>query len=319
MQDTIHCNKEILKTNIHNTTHKKELKLNVKAKLQDIISHSCEGNIKATWDFLYLKGCTSAYFVLFLNLGQIALPSHASQFQLSIQIMLCTFGGLGHPSPPSPTGAPPYQGSHVHKSGNLDDTKHFWEPAQLQMPLVGQERHTLQMAAVVFSSPLWSGPQAWDELWCLARGTGISCLFFNHLPFFLLVSSGFHIRKKEQNQENHQISASFTANTWFKRKINKRKLIKPRVWPQKRLVWFYNTLLKPGWIWSSKYIMPFPKRHLISIIFSWINKGFWEGKLGEGSQTEINNFDCSAGHSTSIQSVKDTKYHHWPSIHSSME
>lgn len=40
MWDTIHCNKEILKTNIYNVTHKKELKFNVKVKLQDIISHS---------------------------------------------------------------------------------------------------------------------------------------------------------------------------------------------------------------------------------------------------------------------------------------
>lgn len=209
MQDTIYCNKEILKTNIHNATHKKELKLNVKAKVQDIISHSCEGNIKATWDFLCLKVCTSAYFVLFLNLGQINLPSHASQFQLSTQIKLCTFGGLGHPSSPSPVGAPPHQGSHVHKSGNLDDRKHFWEPAHLQMPLAGQERHPLQKAAVVFSSPLWLGPLSWDELCCLTRGTGISGLFFSHFPFFLLVSSGFHIQKKEQNQEDRQISAFF--------------------------------------------------------------------------------------------------------------
>lgn len=209
MRDTIHGNKEILKTNIHNATHKKGLKLNVKAKLQDIISHSCERNIKATWDFLYLKGCTSAYFVLFLNLGQIIFPSHASQFQLSIQIKLCTTGGLGNPSPPSPAGTPPYQGSHVHKSGNLDDTKHFWESTQLQMPPAGQERQPLQKAAVVFSSPLWPGLQSWDELWCLARVTVISCLFFSHFPFFLLVSSGFHICKKEQNQADHQISAFF--------------------------------------------------------------------------------------------------------------
>lgn len=48
MQDTIHHNKEILNTNIHKATHKKELKLNGKAKLQDNISHSCERNIKAT-------------------------------------------------------------------------------------------------------------------------------------------------------------------------------------------------------------------------------------------------------------------------------
>lgn len=48
MQDTIHCNKEILNTNVHNATHKKEMKCNGKAKLHDNISHSCEWNIKAT-------------------------------------------------------------------------------------------------------------------------------------------------------------------------------------------------------------------------------------------------------------------------------
>lgn len=163
MQDTIHCNKEILKTNIHNATHKKELKLNVKAKLQDIISHSCEGSIKATWDFLYLKGCTSTYFVLFLNSGQITLPFHASQFQLSIQIKLCTFGGLEHPSPPSPAGAPPHQGSHVHKSRNLDDTKHFWEPAQLQNAAsLGGETHFAEgSCGISLTPPTRTAVQGW--------------------------------------------------------------------------------------------------------------------------------------------------------------
>lgn len=83
MQDTIHRNKEILNTNIHKATHKKELKLNVKAKLQDNISHSCERNIKATWDFLYLKRCPSATCLLctFLELGapsspRFSVPAH---------------------------------------------------------------------------------------------------------------------------------------------------------------------------------------------------------------------------------------------------
>lgn len=64
----MHCNKEILKNTTHSVTHKKELKFNVKAKLQDIITHSYNRK-QATWDFLYLKGYISIDFVLFLNLG----------------------------------------------------------------------------------------------------------------------------------------------------------------------------------------------------------------------------------------------------------
>lgn len=115
MRDTIHCNKEILNANIHNATHKKELKLNIKAKLQDNISHSCEQNIKASGDFLYLKRCTSACLLCtFLELGASSIPRFPSQ--LFIQVKVCTSGAS---LPTSPVGSPhgsPHR--EVHRSIN---------------------------------------------------------------------------------------------------------------------------------------------------------------------------------------------------------
>lgn len=54
MQDTIHCNKEILKNTTHSTTQKKGVKFSVKAKLQETISHTIMGNIKATFGISYI-------------------------------------------------------------------------------------------------------------------------------------------------------------------------------------------------------------------------------------------------------------------------
>ena len=93
------------------------LRLNCK-----IFHTAVRGNIKATGDFLYLKGSTSVYSVLFLNLvGQMPLPSQASQSQHSIQVKLCPFGDRGHP-PPSSLSACICRGPQEHQPRNLGGT-----------------------------------------------------------------------------------------------------------------------------------------------------------------------------------------------------
>lgn len=164
-----------------------------------------------------------------------------------------------------------------------------------RMTLAWEERHTLQKAAVGFPSPLQPGAVM------LGQGNWYFLSLLQSLPIlfigiYLLVST---LRKESRIKRTTRFQLSFTANIWFKGEINKRKFIKPRVWPQKRLVWFYDRMLKPGWIWFSKYTMPFPIRHLTSIICSPIKTGFWEEKLGEGNRTEMNNLNCSSQHYTS--------------------
>lgn len=161
-------------------------------------------NIKATGDFLYLKGSTSVCFVLFLNLRPITLPSHASQSQLSLQAkLLCIFGDRAAP-PPSPPEHPRVQGlpgaeiqefRAAPRGCSAADAVAGWEPLA--------ERGS-------WATALRPGLQALDELRCFARETGISCLLPSHFPFFFIGFWWFpHSEKKEQNKEAHQISAFF--------------------------------------------------------------------------------------------------------------
>ena len=181
------------------------LRLNCK-----IFHTAVRGNIKATGDFLYLKGSTSIYSVLFLNLvGQMPLPSQASQSQHSIQVKLCPFRDRGHPCP-----APWVPASaEAHRSINLGT----WVTPQgcPAADAVGRAERPLQRQ-LCYSLPLW--PRAQDELRCFTGETGISCLLSSHFPFFFIGFwwfphwAGVRREKKgggEGNKEAHQILAFF--------------------------------------------------------------------------------------------------------------
>lgn len=209
MWDTIHCNKQILKTVTRphiKRSWNSMLRLNCK-----ILFHiAVRGNIKVTRGFLHLKGCISGYFALFLNLGQITPPSQASQFQLSIRTKLTPLG-TGAPLPhQASVSTPVCRGSQSHKWRNVGDTNHVWEPAQLQMLLVRSQRHPVQKAAVVVCYlPIPPHPHQGHHsprMSCGGRGTGISCRLFSHFP-----SIGFwwfpHSGKQKAEWEAHWIAA----------------------------------------------------------------------------------------------------------------
>lgn len=192
------------------------LRLNCK-----ILFHTAvRGNIKATRDFLYLKGSTSVYSVLFLNLvGQMPLPSQASQSQHSIQVKLCPFG----PGAPSPSPTPWVPASaEAHRSINLG----IWgTPRGRPAADAAGRGRTPPAEAAVLLPPPW--PRAQDELRCFAGETGISCLL-QSLPilfyWFLVVSAlgGGEAEKKRGGGEIKRPTRfwlSFAASTWCKSKL----------------------------------------------------------------------------------------------------
>lgn len=226
MRDTIYGNKEILEANTRAMPHiKRSWNSMVKPNCKILFPTAARGNITATWDFLYLKGCISAYFVLFLDLGQITLPCQTSQLQLRIRLQLCTFGDLG----PSPTPLPGPRGAEAHTSIN---------PGIRMTPGTSDSLHscsccwslgeTLQQAAVA-SLPGTRTQSSVSRAAVLGNWYFLSAL--QSLPilfyWFLLVST---FGKKRRIKRPTRFQHSFTANAWFTRKINQRKPIKPRVW-----------------------------------------------------------------------------------------
>lgn len=193
------------------------LRLNCK-----ILFHTAvRGNIKATRDFLYLKGSTSVYSVLFLNLvGQMPLPSQASQSQHSIQVKLCPFGPGGTFPLPNSLSACICRGSQEHQPRNLGDTE---RPPSCRRCGSGQNAPCRGSCATPF--PLTSG-SGWAVVLRWGNWYFLSVPVTSHS--FLLVSGGFHIGRgwgREKNGGGGEIKRptrfwlSFAASTWCKRKL----------------------------------------------------------------------------------------------------
>lgn len=226
MRDTIYGNKEILEANTRDATHKKELKLDGKAKLQDIISHSCQGKHNSNLGFPIFEGM---YFRLLRPLlepgaDHSPVPGFSAPAQdPTTALHLWGLGALPHPTA-GPQGC---RGSHEHKSRDPDDPRHIWQPAQLQLLLVTR-RDTVQQAAVA-SLPGTRTQSSVSRAAVLGNWYFLSAL--QSLPilfyWFLLVST---FGKKRRIKRPTRFQHSFTANAWFTRKINQRKPIKPRVW-----------------------------------------------------------------------------------------
>lgn len=100
------------------------------AKLQDIISHSCEEKHKRDWGFPVFEGKYFRLLCTFLELwGGGALPSQASQSQHNIQVKFCSFGDLSTQLPSS-LRACICRGSQEHQSRNLPSCRRCGQGAE---------------------------------------------------------------------------------------------------------------------------------------------------------------------------------------------
>lgn len=157
----------MLKTNIHHATHKKQLKRNVKAKPQDMTSHSYNGKHKSNLGFPLFEGMHFRLLCTFLVLEaghHSRIPRFSAQARYPKKA-LCLWEPGGPLPPLACWSTHMCRGSHEHKSRDMADTKHCWEPAQLQTLLTSKRDIPLQEAAAVFHLPLWPGPtQSLEEL-----------------------------------------------------------------------------------------------------------------------------------------------------------
>lgn len=108
----------MLKTNIHHATHKKQLKLNVKAKPQDMTSHSYNGKHKSNLGFPLFEGMHFRLLCTFLELeaGHHSLIPRFSAQARYPEKALCLWGPGAPLPPPAHRSTNMCRGSHEHKS-----------------------------------------------------------------------------------------------------------------------------------------------------------------------------------------------------------
>lgn len=177
----------MLKTNIHHATHKKQLKLNVKAKPQDMTSHSYNGKHKSNLGFPLFEGMHFRLLCTFLELeaGHHSLIPRFSAQARYPEKALCLWGPG---APLQPTGAPTY--AEAHTSINQGINQGTWLTLRLRACTAADAAHKVKERFLCrrqlwyFTCPSDQDPCSPWKSWVLPRATGISCLLFGHFPFF---------------------------------------------------------------------------------------------------------------------------------------